>query len=99
MFLPKNFVLDNYPINFGKPQTAKWRKKVVFKSEKKETLKSKATLNWTSKKQLKLSFTLKKINLTEILDGYDLSEDVVLPVRFVINEKDSGIIQQAFSVK
>ncbi len=108
--IPENFVLDkytrlviyidDYPTSFANPQNAKWRKKATFKSEKNEVPKSKATLNWTSKNQLKLSFSLKKAELTEILDGYDLSGDVViLPIRFVINEKDSGIIQQAFSVK
>jgi len=108
--IPENFVLDkytrlviyinDYPTSFEKPKTAKWRKKATFKSEKKDVPKSKTTINWTSKNHLKLSFSLKKAELTKILDGYDLSGDVVvLPIRFVINEKDTGIIQQSFSVK
>jgi len=107
--LPLNFVLDKYtrlviyiddfPTSFANPQNAKWRKKATFKSEKNEVQKSKAILNWTSKNHLKLSFSLKKADLTKILEGYDLSDDVVLPIRIVINEKDTGIIQQAFSVK
>ena len=108
--IPENFVLDkytrlviyinDYPISFGKPETAKWQKKAVFKSEKNKVPKSKVALIWTSKNQLKLSFSLKKAYLTKILDGYDLSGNaVVLPIRIVVNEKDTGIIQQSFFVK
>lgn len=104
--IPKDFVLDkytqlviyinDYPISFAPSKKSKWRKKAVFKSLKKVNPKSKATLKWTSKNQLKFSFSAKKINLIEILDGYDLNENVIIPIRIIINEKDSGIIQQSF---
>jgi len=107
--IPAEFVLDkytrlviyigDYPVSFGKPQNAKWRKKAVFKSPKNELPKNKATLNWSSGNQLKLSFSLKKADLTKILSGYVLSGEIIVPIRIVVNEKDTGIIQQKFIVK
>jgi len=107
--IPEEFVLDkytrlviylgDYPVSFGKPNNAKWRAKATFKSEKGVLPKTKATLKWPSKNQLRLSFTLKKAELSKILSGYVLSGDVIVPIRIVINEKDTGIIQQKFIVK
>lgn len=103
--IPENFVLDkyariviyisDYPVSFGKPKKAKWRKKAVFRTKKYEAAKSKVTLRWNTKNKLKFSFSLKNVDLKTIFNEYNPSENVV-PIRIVINDHDTGIIQQSF---
>jgi hypothetical protein len=109
--VPKHFVIDeysrmtvyfgSYPVNFALPKNAKWRKKAVFRTPKKSLPKGKATVKWTSQGKLNLSVTVKKDDIAGMLAQDGLAEtgpsSLILPVRIILNEFDTGRKQYNFT--
>jgi archaellum component FlaG (FlaF/FlaG flagellin family) len=106
--IPEQFVLDGFtrcilylgdvPFNFNVPQRARWSKTAVFTPAPGAQVRTFATLRWNNKHQLTVAMTVRRADLTALLAAYGISEHgtaaaAVIPVRLVVNNADTGILQ------
>lgn len=91
--------IGDYPISFIKPVKSKLTKKSVFKTDKENFAKGKATIK-KAKDKIKLSLSMKNIDLATALEKYGVSENagaiVTFPIRISVSDCDSGARESAF---